>query len=166
MVQRIVIGLLSLALGVIGCTKNNSTYPNETVQENSFVANGEGSTDEKFTAYNDTTSVAYDSSGRGVIVMSGTSATSGGRFFLTIIKKTASTGSNQVLDQTYMILVLERNGETKSYTAITGSVTVNTWSNVGGRCSGSFSGSFALTDKPLNTVLQIMAGYFYSVRIS
>jgi hypothetical protein len=160
------IAVLSLALGAIACTKNNPTYPNGTVKENSFVANGEGSTNEKFVAYAyDSASVAFDSSGRGVVVMTGTSASSSDKFILTIIKKSATTGSNQILDQTYMVLIIERNGISSTYNAITGSVTVNVWENVGGRCSGSFSGSFARSDKPFNTVLQVTAGYFYSVRI-
>lgn len=166
MVLRLLFAILIIALVVIGCTKNNPTYPNGSVQENSFVANGEGSNYEKFTAYNyDSASVAFDSSGRGVIVMSGTSAASGDKFFLTIVKKTAAAGTSQVLDQTFMVLVLERGGATNTYNAISGSVTVNVWSDVGGKCSGSFSGSFARSDQPFSTVLQITAGYFYSVRI-
>ncbi|MBI2794049.1 MAG: hypothetical protein HYX66_05280 [Ignavibacteria bacterium] len=97
--------------------------------------------------------------------MLGTSATSGDKFFLTIVKITAATGTSQVLDQTYIVLVLERGGTANTYNAITGSVTDNVWSDVGGKCSESFSRSFARSDKPFNAVLQISSGYFYSLRI-
>lgn len=165
--KRISIYLIFILL-LSACSKDSITNIG-TDANNKFVVNGEGYTNAEFRGYDlDTASQAADSGGRAMVGMTGRTSTLLENFALLLTKKTADVGSAQVnvLEGTTMTIVISKSGSSETYVAKTGTITIDTWGDVGGRSTGKFSGSFVKLPDTLNTVIQITAGVFDSKRIA
>lgn len=141
-----------------------------TDDKSSFVVNGPGYTEAKFKGYAlDTASFARQvDSAAALVVIAGLTTKSTENFGLTLIAKSSSPGSYQVnvLEGTTMTLVTSSGSNPITYTATSGSITIDSWGAIGGQVRGKFSGSFVLPSDPTNTVLQVTAGVFDVKRAS
>lgn len=157
--------LLILASIVVlaACTAEQLTNV-VTDSKSSFVVNGSGYTEAKFKGYAlDTASFARQvDSAAGWVVIAGLTTKSSENFAITITSQSITPGSYQINGAlgTTMTLVTTSGSTPVTYTATSGSVTIDSWGAVSGQCKGRFSGSFVLPSDPTNAVLQVMAGVF------
>jgi hypothetical protein len=160
--MRSILVAVSMALALAACSNDDAPTTPTAAPANSFVVNGSGYTEARFTAdAGDAGSIAGGADGKGAVTMSGATTRSGERFTLTMVTKSSAVGSYQIgmTSGSGMTMLVSNGPATSSYLATSGSITISEW-GVGGRVKGTFSGSFVLSTNPGATALQVTAGTF------
>ncbi len=151
-----------MAFLLSSCSSDDSPTNPSSAPANSFVVNGSGYTNARFTAdAGDVGSIAGDADGKGAITMSGATTRTGERFTITMVAKSNAAGSYDIgmTSGSGMTMLLVNGPATTSYLATSGSITITEW-GTGGRAKGTFSGSFVVSTNPGTTALQVTSGTF------
>ncbi len=155
-----IIAALAIASVLVSCSSTND--PSAPSVANSFVVNGSGYTDARFTGdAGDTAAIAGGADGKGAITISGSTPTSGERFTITLVTRSTATGSYSIgiTSGSGMTMLVTNGSAMTSYLATSGSISISEW-DAGGRVKGTFSGSFVVSTSPMTTALQVTAGTF------